>query len=141
MDAKTKTLLDEYKRKKRAREAAANGSGNKEEKKEEDLEEGEESGEIVENGDDDKKDVEVEVLDEFTLREDRVAKAGLDAIMREYSTDLAKTPPNELMEEKKQKKLSLVPPPVIPKDVKEDGVSRKKFFVILRHEIFQWQLK
>ena len=139
MDAKTKTLLDEYKRKKRAREAAANGSGNKEEKKEEDLEEGEESGEIVENGDDDKKDVEV--LDEFTLREDRVAKAGLDAIMREYSTDLAKTPPNELMEEKKQEKLSLVPPPVIPKDVKEDGVSRKKFFVILRHEIFQWQLK
>ena len=122
MDAKTKTLLDEYKRKKRAREAAANGSGSKEEKKEEDLEEGEESGEIV-DGDDDKKDAEVEVLDEFTLREDRVAKAGLDAIMREYSTDLAKTPPNELMEEKKQKKLSLVPPPVIPKDVKEDGVS------------------
>ena len=127
MDAKTKTLLDEYKRKKRAREAAANGSGSKEEKKEEDLEEGEESGEIV-DGDDDKKDAEVEVLDEFTLREDRVAKAGLDAIMREYSTDLAKTPPNELMEEKKQKKLSLVPPPVIPKDVKEDGVSREKIF-------------
>ena len=122
VDAKTKTLLDEYKRKKRAREAAANGS-NKEEKKEEELEEGEESGEIIENGDEDKKDVEIEILDEFTLREDRVAKAGLDAIMREYSTDLAKTPPNELIEEKKQKKLPLVPPPVIPKDVKEDGVS------------------
>ena len=117
-------MLDEYKRKKRAREVAANGGANKDEKKEEELEEGEESGEIIDNGDDDKKDVEIEILDEFTLREDRVAKAGLDAIMREYSTDLAKTPPNELIEEKKQKKLPLVPPPVIPKDVKEDGVSK-----------------
>lgn len=31
-----------------------------------------------------------EDLDEFTKREDRVAKAGLDAIMREYAEDLSK---------------------------------------------------
>ena len=31
-------------------------------------------------------------LDEFTKREDRVAKAGLDAIMREYAFELAKEP-------------------------------------------------
>ncbi len=122
VDTKTKILLDEYKRKKKARETAANGGAIKEDRRDEELEEGEESGEIVENGDDDKKE-EFEILDEFTLREDRVAKAGLDAIMREYSTDLAKAPPSELAEEKKQKKLPLVPPPVVPKDVKEDGVS------------------
>ncbi len=121
MDAKTKTQLDDYKRKKKAREMAArNGGAAKDDKKEDDLEEGEESGEIVENGDDDTKE-EVEVLDENTLREDRVAKAGLDAIMREYSADLAKAPPSDSSEEKKQKKIST--PSLIPKDVKEDGVS------------------
>ena len=31
-------------------------------------------------------------MDEFTKREDRVAKAGLDAIMREYAFELAKEP-------------------------------------------------
>ena len=35
---------------------------------------------------------EKDSLDEFTLREDRVAKAGLDAIMREYAFELAKEP-------------------------------------------------
>ena len=62
MDAKTKTLLDEYKAKKREREG----------KKDSDKDE--------------------ESLDEFTQREDRVAKAGLDAIMREYSRELSKEP-------------------------------------------------
>ena len=82
VDAKTKTLLEEYKKKKaakKAKEAAA--------KKTEEKEEGEEtSKENKENGDGND-------LDEFTLREDRVAKAGLDAIMREYAEELAKEPP------------------------------------------------
>ena len=121
VDAKTKTQLDEYKRKKRARENAERGGGGK--KEEEELEEGEESGEIVENGDDDKNGEARDVLDEFTLREDRVAKAGLDAIMREYSGDLAKAPHYEHEREEKKKKNPLIPPPIIPKDVKEDGVS------------------
>ncbi len=123
VDAKTKTQLDEYKRKKRARENAERGGGNKDKKEEEELEEGEESGEIVENGDDDKNGESRDVLDEFTLREDRVAKAGLDAIMREYSGDLAKAPHYEHEREEKKKKNPLIPPPIIPKDVKEDGVS------------------
>ena len=88
-------LLDEHKRKKKAREAAANSSSPNQEKKEE----------------------------EFTVREDRVATAGLDAIIRKYSSELAKAPPSDLAEEKKQKKLPPARTPVIPKDVKEDGVS------------------
>ena len=76
VDAKTKTQLEDYKAKKKAR--------NKERPpKEKDDEK--ENGEEKENGD--------ETLDEFTLREDRVAKAGLDAIMREYSSELRKEPP------------------------------------------------
>ena len=34
-----------------------------------------------------------EEVDEMAQREDRVAKAGLDAIMREYDQDLKKEPP------------------------------------------------
>ena len=70
--------MDDYKKKKRARE------NNSQEKRNGDKgdKEGEES-----NGDDKKDD-----LDEFTKREDRVAKAGLDAIMREYSQELEKEP-------------------------------------------------
>lgn len=78
VDAKTKTLLDEYRHKKRDEEAKE--AGEKEEKNGEEKEE----GEMDKDKDDD--------LDEFTKREDRVAKAGLDAIMREYAFELAKEP-------------------------------------------------
>ena len=74
VDAKTKTLLEEYKEKKK--------SSNKEEKEE---------GETTDD------------VDEFSQREDRVAKAGLDAIMREYARDLNKEPePSAKPEEKKE---------------------------------------
>ena len=83
VDAKTKTLLDEWRAKKK--KASENGA-TKEEK--------ETNGEADEKTDDADKGEEKEVLDEFTLREDRVAKAGLDAIMREYAFELAKEPSN-----------------------------------------------
>lgn len=80
VDAKTKTLLDEWKVKKKKTEES------KEEKeKNGDNEEKPEEGETTDEKDD---------LDEFTLREDRVAQAGLDAIMREYAFELAKEPAN-----------------------------------------------
>ena len=78
VDAKTKTLLDEYKKKAKEK---PDGSDKKKEKKkkgsdsDDDDSNGEESGE-----------------DESSMREDRVAKAGLDAIMREYSRELSKEP-------------------------------------------------
>ncbi len=76
MDAKTKVLLEDYKKKKKAKDQQCKPAEKPEE------------GEVKkENGDPDDMS-----LDEFTLREDRVAKAGLDAIMREYSKDLAKEP-------------------------------------------------
>lgn len=75
VDAKTKTLLDEYINKKKSR----NGGVDSEDK------------EKKENGDKDENETKLEEdLDEFTKREDRVAKAGLDAIMREYAEDLSK---------------------------------------------------
>ncbi|KAL4237430.1 putative RNA-binding protein 25 [Mactra antiquata] len=78
VDAKTKTLLDEWKNKKKKTEES------KEEKeKNGDNDESTEEGETTDDKDD---------LDEFTLREDRVAQAGLDAIMREYAFELAKEP-------------------------------------------------
>jgi len=78
VDAKTKSLLDEYNKKKKDEKAQK-----KEERDKEEPEEGEERGSDSEDGD----------LDEFTLREDRVAKAGLDAIMREYSEEINKEMP------------------------------------------------
>ena len=75
VDAKTKTQLDEYKRKKKVKEQASNKDDNKEE------------GEVSENANNE------DALDEFTLCEDRVAKAGLDHIMTEYKKELNKTPP------------------------------------------------
>lgn len=75
VDAKTKTLLDEYINKKKSRTGGVE-SEDKEKK---------------ENGDKEENETKVEEdLDEFTKREDRVAKAGLDAIMREYAEDLSK---------------------------------------------------
>lgn len=75
VDAKTKDLLDEYKKKKQAKADK--------EKRTEEKEEGEERS----------SDEEGE-LDEPTQREDRVAKAGLDAIIREYAEDLHKEMPS-----------------------------------------------
>lgn len=80
MDAKTKTLLDDWKGKKKSQEESKDDkekNGDKDDKTEE--------GEMKDDKDE---------LDEFTLREDRVAKAGLDAIMREYAFELAKEPVN-----------------------------------------------
>lgn len=75
VDAKTKTLLDEYINKKKSRTSGVE-SEDKEKK---------------ENGDKEENETKLEEdLDEFTKREDRVAKAGLDAIMREYAEDLSK---------------------------------------------------
>ena len=78
VDAKTKALLDEWGRKKK--------KDTEDDKKKED-------GEIVEEKD---GSSDTEELDEFTLREDRVAKAGLDAIMREYAAEIERElPPGE----------------------------------------------
>ena len=73
VDAKTKTLLDEYKKK--AKEKPDGSDKKKKSDSDDDDSNGEESGE-----------------DESSMREDRVAKAGLDAIMREYSRELSKEP-------------------------------------------------
>ena len=84
MDANTKILLERYKKKKKARlelAAKAKQAG------EGDKEDGEKEAGVNGSGDDDEK------LDEFCMREDRVAKAGLDACMREYSIELSKEPP------------------------------------------------
>ena len=80
VDAKTKTLLDDHRHKKREEEKKELGDKDDKEKNGEEKEEGERS-----------RDRDDE-LDEFTKREDRVAKAGLDAIMREYAFELAKEP-------------------------------------------------
>lgn len=87
VDAKTKTLLDEYRQKKREREKAS-----EKDKDSEDGEKGGQNGEKKEDGEVNGEDKDGEKLDEFTMREDRVAKAGLDAIMREYAFELAKQP-------------------------------------------------
>ena len=71
-------MLDEWRLKKKEREKGAGKDENSDNK---------EDGEVG------KEDSEEE-LDEFTKREDRVAKAGLDAIMREYAFELAKEPSN-----------------------------------------------
>jgi hypothetical protein len=97
VDAKTKALLDEHKKKKKEQERKDKGKikpADGGDKKEKAAGEGEEEREEGETKDDEDKDSdeEGEVEDEFTLREDRVAKAGLDAVMREYATDLAKEP-------------------------------------------------
>lgn len=105
VDAKTKALLDEWGRKKK--------------KKESDDDKKKEDGEIVE----DKDSTSPDELDEFTLREDRVAKAGLDAIMREYAADIERElppgeeePPKEEKPKRKKEKLS---------DGPKDAVSKR----------------
>ena len=84
VDAKTRTQLDEYKRKKKEKEK---GPGQNKERQ------GQDDGEKEEGEADDETSTLDDPLDEFTMREDRVAKAGLDAIMREYAEDLNKEPP------------------------------------------------
>lgn len=89
VDAKTKALLDDYKRKKRNKAADEKKKENKPDEDGKDSDK--EQGEIV---DEDKpSDEDIDELDEFCQREDRVATAGLDAIMKEYAHDLAKAPP------------------------------------------------
>lgn len=80
VDAKTKTLLDDHRHKKRDEEKKEQGEKEDKEKNGEDKE------------DEEKEKEKDDELDEFTKREDRVAKAGLDAIMREYAFELAKEP-------------------------------------------------
>ena len=94
MDAKTKTLLDEFRAKKKEAMKDEEKKENKDSKESkepkengEDKSDGEEGEEKDENNDGENRDD----LDEFSKREDRVAKAGLDAIMREYSSELAKS--------------------------------------------------
>merc|ERR1712050_69804 len=72
VDAKTKALLDDYKRKKKARLKGQDGKGD------ESAEEGE--------------DEEEEELDEETITQDQVVKASLESLMREYQHDLNKEP-------------------------------------------------
>ncbi|CAL1527777.1 unnamed protein product [Lymnaea stagnalis] len=87
VDTKTKTLLDEYRKKKKGgetvekKESAENG----EKKEENEMPEVKKEKEEI-------KDEESEDLDEDSKREDRVASAGLEAIMREYAFELAKEP-------------------------------------------------
>ena len=80
VDAKTKSLLDEYKKKKQEKE----------------LSEKKEKSDEKEEGEDRSSDGEDGELDEFTQREDRVAKAGLDAIMKEYSNELNRVIPEPM---------------------------------------------
>lgn len=81
-------MLDEFRAKKKE---AAEKNGDKKESKDS-KENGDEKsdGEEGEDKDDKKEGESNDGLDEFTKREDRVAKAGLDAIMREYITELSK---------------------------------------------------
>ena len=76
VDAKTKSLLDEHKMKKKN---AENGS-----RKDLETEEGEAKG----SDDDDDDDV-----GETALQEDEITKNGLTAIMQEFADDLSKDPP------------------------------------------------
>ena len=87
VDAKTKTLLEDYKKNKKVGDSKKTGDDEKE------------NGEVKSD-----EEGEVEELDEFTQREDRVAKAGLDAIMWEYAEDLAKIPPSEAAAEAKKER-------------------------------------
>ena len=75
VDAKTKSLLDEHKMKKKIAE--------KDRQKDSEAEEGETKG-----SDDEDDDV-----GEAALQEDETAKNGLNAVMQEYADDLRKDPP------------------------------------------------
>ncbi|XP_045162235.2 RNA-binding protein 25-like isoform X2 [Mercenaria mercenaria] len=105
VDAKTKTLLDDWKSKKKSEESKEDKekNGDKDDKTEE--------GEMKDDKD---------TLDEFTLREDRVAKAGLDAIMREYAFELAKEPATAKTVHEPVSEIPKVPmPPIKQKDASQ----------------------
>ncbi|XP_052767394.1 RNA-binding protein 25-like [Mya arenaria] len=111
VDAKTKTLLDEWQSKKKK----VSGANKEDKEKETNGESSEDKKEEGEDVDDDKV-----VLDEFTLREDRVAKAGLDAIMREYAFELAKEPSNAKQSTEPVSDIPKVPmPPIKQKDASQ----------------------
>ena len=91
VDAKTKTLLDEYKSKKdddddKDTDKPAEASTSKE-KNETDSDNKDKDKDEKENGSD---SADKEEVDEMSQREDRVARAGLEAIMREYAMELNK---------------------------------------------------
>ena len=81
VDAKTKSLLDEHKRKKKYAEKE-----NKKDSEARDEEEGEAKG----SDDEDDNDG---FVNESALQEDEVAKSGLEALMHEYASDLNREPP------------------------------------------------
>lgn len=80
VDAKTKQLLENYKKSKGGGSVISSKPKKYEDGKEKSAEDGK-NGEDKEEGE---QEEEEEVLDEEILREDRIAKAGLEAIMREY---------------------------------------------------------
>ncbi|XP_067682430.1 RNA-binding protein 25-like [Haliotis asinina] len=91
VDAKTKTLLDEYRAKKKAKDASSENGDDKQSNGEK---EGEEETKPLEDDDE---------LDEDGKREDRVARAGLEAIMREYTFELSKPSYSEQDKEPKER--------------------------------------
>lgn len=126
VDAKTRTLLDDYKRKKKEKEK---GPGQiAKDKKEED-------GDKEEGEADDETSTLDDPLDEFTMREDRVAKAGLDAIMREYAEDLNKEPPagrDGADREKKERKKAKEKEPVRDGGIDDMNIEDEKKDLISR---------
>ena len=121
VDAKTKAQLDEWKKKK-WREKNKLDSGKKEVKEEE-----REEGEAKESDSEDEE--AINALDEFSMREDRVAKAGLDAIMREYSGDLARAPWNSGVEEQERERSEAKRFKQPRLEGPRDSVSAKAWFI------------
>ncbi|ESO91992.1 hypothetical protein LOTGIDRAFT_217154 [Lottia gigantea] len=126
VDAKTKTLLDDYRSKKKADATSAEEKKEKERKEEENGEK--ENGEIRDD------DPSLDELDEFTKREDRVATAGLEAIMMEYSEEMNKAIAAAPKEEPKPQKIQMIKEGKDVKDVGLDGleVEEETKFIINR---------
>ncbi|BFZ11524.1 hypothetical protein BsWGS_14565 [Bradybaena similaris] len=87
VDTKTKTLLDEYRKKQKATSTPVKTETPDSADKKEESDEKEEKEKS-----EDTTDEPADELDEDTKREDRVAAAGLEAIMKEYAFELAKEP-------------------------------------------------
>ncbi|KAK7104388.1 RNA-binding protein 25-like isoform X2 [Littorina saxatilis] len=120
VDAKTKTLLDEYRKKKKAKELGSNGNQDKSKEAEKDKDaDSKENGDKSDKGDKEEGEESAseggEEVDENSKREDRVAQAGLEAIMREYAFELAKEPPAPKASEKEKESKQAT----AKKDVKE----------------------
>ncbi|KAK6182945.1 hypothetical protein SNE40_010515 [Patella caerulea] len=125
VDAKTKTLLDDYRSKKKAAETTAEEKKEKEKKEEENGDK--ENGEIRDD------ESSADELDEFTKREDRVATAGLEAIMMEYAEEMNKAMASQ-EQEKKPAKIQMIKEGKDVKDVGLDGleVEEETKFIINR---------